>query len=125
MEQLKQVLSTLTSIVLTAVIVAVVIILMLIAHASAHSFYSSVCCGGRDCAPVPAEVVMETGDGVYVAPIGTTKPPVFFPWGDRHLKRIPPEADISDEDRQSYHVCTAGGSPDGTMYCVYLPDRGF
>jgi len=93
--------------------------------AHAHSFYSSVCCGGRDCAPVPVDVVRETVDGIYITPRGTTLPPRFLPWGDQKIKKIPTDADISDEERASWHICTAGGKPDGLLYCAYRPDSGF
>ncbi|ESR24844.1 hypothetical protein [Lutibaculum baratangense] len=76
--------------------------------AAAHSWYPWSCCSDRDCKPVEATAVRFTEAGWLIERTGET---------------IPFEkARVSPDGR--YHICSAGGNPDGRTICLFTPGTG-
>lgn len=98
-------------------IIAGMIGLGLIYGAVAHSIYEYACCADHDCGPVAFEAVQATPDG-YRVTFATGRVEVLS-YADTRIRPTPPE-----DVEQRYHVCTVGGSPDGFLLCLYVPQGG-
>jgi hypothetical protein len=70
----------------------------------AHAWYSTQCCGSKDCKPVPCDAIQWRGEYVWYGP-----------------DRVRPAAIQSSPDSQC-HVCvnTSRFIPD-RMLCVFMP----
>lgn len=75
--------------------------------ARGHSFYAPECCSGQDCAPLPAEAVVQQVPGGWNVTRSPGEAPIFF---TRDKMRPSPDG--------AWHACV--GST-GTGFCLYLP----
>ena len=95
-------------------VIALVVSFGLVAPASAHSWYSIVCCTEQDCRPLPPDAVKATAGGWYVSPTGET-----IPYGDKR------EHQSEDSD---FHGCfyppAAAEGIRGKIRCLYVPGMG-
>lgn len=86
--------------------------------AFAHSWYDSLCCNTRDCAPVAPGVITATSEGWLVIvgvgdhPLATEFQIVVVPYGDDRIR-------MSQDDEK--HLCMTSVQK---ILCVYVPFEG-
>lgn len=85
--------------------------------AAAHSWYSTYCCSGQDCAPIPASAVHATSQGWEIDlkpgqyPILKGPFRAIIPYNSRALQKS------EDED---FHLCVVANR----ARCLYVPPLG-
>jgi len=92
-------------------------------QAVAHEWYDPTCCSDKDCAPIPFESVVVTGEGYEVTllpgdhPLVRTPIKRFFPFGDE---------DVLPSQDMKYHACVMPGSPSASpgIICFYVVGSG-
>ena len=85
---------------------------IMVTPAEAHEFYSTTCCSGKDCAPVPDGAVIEWPNGYEVKSLG-----IVESYNSPNVHRSP-------DGR--FHLCIQP-LDDGRQYlrCIYAPPRAF
>jgi hypothetical protein len=73
--------------------------------------YPAECCSSFDCYEVKDGVVEEVPGGYHVTTNNETIP------------QTSPKVKNSLDGH--YHLCTAGGKPEGRTFCILVPPRGF
>lgn len=73
----------------------------------AHSFYSAVCCSGKDCAPAPLNTVHWSPAGWQVDETHET-----VPFNDPRIRFTPP-------GQPQFHLCIVPGQ--SRVRCLYVP----
>lgn len=87
--------------------------------AHAHSWYSTYCCTGKDCAEIPSKAVTIGKEGykIHLTPADHPSINTTFDYTVPQLKAYP------SEDSE-YHACILPDTPD-VMRCLYVPNMGF
>jgi len=83
----------------------------------AHSWYSSYCCNGKDCAPIPPEKVRAVAGGFAVV-----LNPGDHPQVTEHQQFFIPYRDVILSQDDQYHICLYPTQHD--MRCFYAPANG-
>jgi hypothetical protein len=93
--------------------------------ALAHSWYSQSCCSDKDCAPIPADAVIETSGGwiVELAP-GDHPMVATYPFSEF----VPFDSALTSQDGD-YHACVRAETPSPMtpterVICLYVPNPG-
>ena len=98
---------------------AIVVILAMQTTAKAHSWYSSYCCSGQDCAPIPKSSVKTGKYGYEIRLTPKDHPSLSTPFS----YTVPyGKAQLSEDE--DYHACILRSDPD-VIRCLYTPNMGF
>lgn len=94
---------------------------LLTVPAKGHSFYSSYCCDGKDCAPIKTRFVKAVAGGYLV----TLRPEDHIALRDADGPReyLVPYANAKPSPDGDYHACILPFQPD-VMRCLYAPPPG-
>lgn len=82
--------------------------------------YDPQCCGGMDCAPIPASAVREQSGGFYVTLEAGQHPMV-----KKHWERFIPYGLMKPSGDGEFHICIRGDNPayiaPSEPICFYVP----
>lgn len=91
---------------------------MMATAAGAHDWYPSICCSGKDCAPIDEKFITEKVDGYHVnLPAGSH--PMLK---KQSYSAVIPYSSAKDSQDGMAHICLAY---EGTSrFCFFMPPRG-